>query len=247
MNKGLQVIGRAHDQPTSPHLIFWTSNLASSPDAQPPSSNSQRTGPTAAISANMSCKRSDREDCGMFCPCACVAVGIGVWLILVCTCSDKGIFCRKDADNTGGTLVADNCFVIFTDNIDTEFLCKYSGLESQTSVKKTYPRRFQLTGAVNIKSHSRIESFTVKALSIIFPSWSSMQLYTIRSSATYTRVWRCTLLSSSLTSVWYIHWVMALIQRWALFRPARKWVAVGENLIGDALCDLRMISQGIDM
>jgi|SRR5882762_9332984 len=119
----------------------------------------------------------------MFCPWACIAVGIGMWFILLHTCSDKGIFFHKDADNTGKTLVANNWFVIFVDKIDTESLCKYSGLESQTSVKETYPGQCQLTRAVNIKSHSRIESFIVKEFSIIFPS--SMQLYTIQSSATY--------------------------------------------------------------
>ena len=66
-------------------------------------------------------------------------MGIGIWFILLRTCSDEGIFFRKDADNTGKTLVANNWFVIFADKIDTESLCKYSGLESQTSVKETYP------------------------------------------------------------------------------------------------------------
>jgi hypothetical protein len=103
----------------------------------------------------------------MFCPRACVAVGIGVWFIVLRTCSDEGIFCRKGADNSGGTLVADNRFVIFTDDIDTKFLCKYSGLRSQTSVKETYSGRCQPIGAVNIKSHSRIEPFIVKELSVI--------------------------------------------------------------------------------
>jgi hypothetical protein len=161
MNKGLQVIGRAHYQPPSPHLILWTSNLVSSSDAQPPSSNSQSEGSTAAISANMPCKRSD---CGMFCPRACLSAVTGVWWILLRTCIDKGTFCRKDADNTG--------------------------------------RNFLLS------SHLRC-SFT---------------LYDHHQQRiNYTRVWRHTLLFSSLTSACYICRLKALIQRWALFRPARKW------------------------
>ena len=103
------------------------------------------------------------------------------------TCSDEGIFCHKDADNTGETLVADNRFVIFADNIDTKSLCKYSGLESQTSVKETYQGRCQLTRAVNIKSHFRIESFIVKEFYIVFSS--SMKLYTQQQHINqYTRV-----------------------------------------------------------
>jgi len=136
---------------SSPH----TPNLQSCILAGGPTSlNSQSEGPTAAISPNMPCKRSGRGDCGMFCPRACVAVGMGVWFIVLRTCSDEGIFCRKGADNSGGTLVADNRFVIFTDNIDTKFLCKYSGPKSQTRVKETYSGRCQPIGAVNIKSHS---------------------------------------------------------------------------------------------
>src|ERR1700729_3853609 len=135
----------------------------------------------------MLCKRSGRGDCGMFCPWACIAVGIGMWFILFRMCSAEGIFCRKDADNTGETLVADNRFVIFADNIDTKSLCKYSGLESQTSVKETYQGRCQLTRAVNIKSHFRIESFIVKEFYIVFSS--SMKLYTQQQHINlYTRV-----------------------------------------------------------
>ena len=85
----------------------------------------------------------------------------------------RKILCRQlvtmgicGADDTGRTLVGDNRFVIFTDNIDTESLWKCSGLGSQTSVKGTYLGRCQLNGAVNLKSSSRIESFAIKELSI---------------------------------------------------------------------------------
>lgn len=48
-------------------------------------------------------------------------------LVLFSTGGDLSILLRKDTDGTSGNFVVDYRFVVFADNVDTEFLGKCEG------------------------------------------------------------------------------------------------------------------------